>query len=436
MPASADRSTGDRPAADSPLSARAAFAYPDFTAFSIARFCIVAALEMQSVAVGWQVYEITKRPLDLGLIGLAQFLPGITLFLPAGHVVDRLNRRRLLIWCYASFAMCSGILFLLAERKFSSVYPIYGVIVLIGTIRSFNFPAARALLPQLVPEIHFSNAVAWSSSIFQTATILGPTFGGLLYAFFRGPELVYATAMVTGFVAALAMTRVKAREKPRPREPMSLQTVLAGLHYIWREKLILGSISLDLFAVLLGGAVALLPVYARTILHTGPWGLGLLRSAPGVGAAAMAVLLAHRPLQRQAGPIMLVCVAGFGVFTIVFGLSHSLILSLFSLLLVGACDMVSVVIRAILVQIGTPDAMRGRVNAVDMIFIGASNQLGEFEYGLTAHWFGTVPAVVLGGVGTLVVIGLWTWMFPELRKTGNVAIGKLDENSKAPAGPS
>jgi hypothetical protein len=212
------------------------------------------------------------------------------------------------------------------------------------------------------------------------------------------------------------MIRVKAREKPRPREPINLRTVLAGFRYIWQEKLILGSISLDLFAVLLGGAVALLPVYARTILHTGPWGLGLLRSAPGVGAASMAVLLAHRPLQRRAGPIMLACVAGFGVFTILFGLSRSLILSLILLLFVGAFDMVSVVIRAILVQLGTPDAMRGRVNAVDMIFIGASNQLGEFESGLTAHWFGTVPAVVLGGVGTLVVIGLWTWIFPELRR--------------------
>jgi MFS family permease len=419
MQASADRSAGDpKP------SARAAFNYPDFTAFSIARFCTVAALEMQSVAVGWQVYEITKRPLDLGLIGLAQFLPGIAFFLPAGHVVDRLNRRQLVIWCYSGFAVCSALLFLIAQRRISSPYPIYAVVVLLGTIRSFNFPAARALLPQLVPEIHFSNAVAWSSSIFQTATILGPTFGGVLYAVFRGPQLVYVAATLTSIAAALAMLRVKAREKPRPREPINLRTVLAGFRYIWHEKLILGSISLDLFAVLLGGAVALLPVYARTILHTGPWGLGLLRSAPGVGAAAMAVLLAHRPLQRRAGPIMLACVAGFGVFTILFGLSRSLILSMIALLLVGACDMVSVVIRAILVQTGTPDAMRGRVNAVDMIFIGASNQLGEFESGLTAHWFGTVPAVVLGGVGTLVVIGLWTWIFPELRKTGADGVRK------------
>jgi hypothetical protein len=242
----------------------------------------------------------------------------------------------------------------------------------------------------------------------------------VLYALFRGPAAVYGTATLTAVGAVFSVVRIEAREKPRPREPINLKTVLAGFRYIWQQKLILGSISLDLFAVLLGGAVALLPVYAREILHTGPWGLGLLRSAPGVGAAATAILLAHRPLQRRAGPIMLWCVAGFGISTIIFGLSRSLLLSIVSLLLVGSCDMVSVVIRAILVQIGTPDAMRGRVNAVDMIFIGASNQLGEFESGVTAHWFGTVPAVVLGGVGTLVVIALWAWIFPELRKTDEV----------------
>src|ERR1700690_1260075 len=420
MQASADRSAGDPP-----FSARAAFNYPDFTAFSIARFCIVAALEMQSVAVGWQVYEITKRPLDLGLIGLAQFLPGIAFFLPAGHVVDLVNRRRLVMWCYSSFAVCSALLFLFALRRIPSVYPISGVVVLLGTIRSFNFPAARALLPQLVPEIHFSNAVAWSSSIFQTATILGPTFGGLLYALFRGPELVYAAATLTSIAAALALPREKARENPRPREPINLQTVLAGFRYIWHEKLILGSISLDLFAVLLGGAVALLPVYARTILRTGPWGLGLLRSAPGVGAALMAIVVAHYPIHRRAGLTMLLAVAAFGVFTIVFGISHNLIVSLVALFLTGAADMVSVIIRATLVQVATPDEMRGRVNAVDMLFIGVSNELGEFESGLTAQWFGTVPAVILGGLGTLVVIATWAWLFPELRKADQLTVAEL-----------
>jgi MFS family permease len=400
---------------DPRLAGRIAFQYPDFTAYAIARFCIVAALEMQSVAIGWQVYEITKRPLDLGLIGLAQFLPGIVFFLAAGHAADRFDRRRLLMLCYAGFAVCSALLLLFAQRGIHSAEPIYIVAVLLGTVRCFNFPVSRALLPQLVPEVHFSNAVAWNSSVFQGATILGPTFGGLLYAFFRGPAAVYATAILVALGAMVATFKIKAREKPRPRTPINLANVLAGFGYIWQQKVVLGSISLDLFAVLLGGAVALLPVYAREVLHTGPWGLGLLRSAPGVGAAAMAILLAHRPLKGRVGPTMLWCVAGFGVFTIAFGLSRNLALSLVSLFLVGATDMVSVVIRAILVQLGTPDEMRGRVNAVDMIFIGASNQLGEFESGLTAQWFGTVPAVVLGGIGTLVVIAIWAWRFPELR---------------------
>lgn len=409
--------------ADPRLAGRAAFRYPDFTSYSIGRFCIVAALEMQSVAVAWQVYDITKRPLDLGLIGLAQFLPGIAAFLPAGHAVDRFDRRRLLISCYVGFAICSALLLSFALSGSRSVYPIYAVVVLLGTIRSFNFPASRALLPQLVPEEHFSNAVAWSSSVFQGATILGPTFGGVMYAAFHGPAAVYGVAVLTGVGAAFSMVRIKAREKPRPREPMNLRTVLAGFRYIWQQKLVLGSISLDLFAVLLGGAVALLPVYAREILHVGPWGLGLLRSAPGVGAALTAILVAHRPINSRSGPTMLWCVAGFGVCTIIFGISQNFLLSLLALLLVGATDMISVIIRAILVQLGTPDEMRGRVNAVDMIFIGASNQLGEFESGITAHWFGTVPAVVLGGVGTLLVIGLWAWIFPELRQVSSDGFG-------------
>ena len=403
-------------AADAKAAGRAALAYADFKAYLTARFCIVIALEMQSVAVGWQVYEITRRPLDLGLIGLAQFLPGFALFLPAGHAADRFDRRRVLISCYAGSAICSALLLAIALHGASAVYPIYGVVVLLGAIRAFSFPASRALLPQLLPQEHFSNAVAWHSTIFQAATILGPACGGLLYAFFHGAAGVYATAMVVAIGAALSTRRIRTQAKARPREPISLATVMAGLHYIWGHKLILGSISLDLFAVLLGGAVALLPVYAREILHAGPWGLGLLRSAPGVGAAIMAILIAHRPLKGKAGPTMLWCVAGFGVSTIIFGLSRSLTLSLISLVLVGATDMVSVIIRAILIQLGTPDEMRGRVNAVDMLFIGASNQLGEFESGVTAHWFGTVPAVVLGGVGTLVVIAIWAWRFPELRK--------------------
>jgi MFS family permease len=399
---------------DLPTSAAAA-TYPDFTLYQIARFFIVAALEMQSVAVGWQVYEITHRALDLGLVGLAQFLPGVLLFLVAGHAADRHDRRRLLNICYAGFIVCSGLLLILTLQRLRSVHLIYVVLLVLGVVRCFNWPASRALLPQLVPMEYFSKAVAWNASTFQAATILGPAVGGILYALTGGPASVYASSAVLSAIALVATLRIRSKSQERLAEEMILSTMMAGFRYVWREKVVLGSISLDMFAVLLGGAVALLPVYASEILKTGPWGLGLLRSAPSVGAALMAIFLARRPIRGRAGMIMLGCVAGFGVFTILFGVSRSLMLSLVALLLVGATDMVSVIIRATLVQVATPDAMRGRVNAVDMLFIGASNELGEFESGLTAHWFGTVPAVVLGGVGTLCVIGLWAWLFPELR---------------------
>ena len=409
MPAPADSRAG-----------HIAFTHPGFVLFQIARFLIVAAVEMQAVAVGWQVYDITKRALDLGLVGLAQFLPGILLFLVSGHASDRFDRRKVLGACYAGYALCSGLLLAIAEAGTHSVRPIYAVLILLGVVRSFNGTASRSILPQLVPEEHFANAVAWNASTFQAATILGPSLGGILYALFRGPSAVYAAAMLTAVGALVSTFRIKTRPQARRREPMTVKTILAGLHFIWREKLVLGAISLDLFAVLLGGAVALLPVYAREILHTGPWGLGLLRTAPGVGAAVMAVALAHRPLRRRAGPTLLWSVAGFGICTILFGISTSLVLSLFSLIFLGAADMISVIIRATLVQLRTPDEMRGRVMAVDMVFIGTSNELGQFESGLTAQWFGTVPAVLLGGVGTLVVIALWAWRFPELRRAGEL----------------
>ena len=399
---------------------RAAFQYPSFVLFQTARFCIVLATEMQSVAVGWQVYEITRRPLDLGLVGLAQFLPGVLLFLVSGHVADRYDRRKLIVVCYVGFALCCSLLLLTAVRDVRSVVYIFAVLVLLGVVRSFTGPVSRALLPQLVPEDHFPSAVAWASTIFQGAAILGPALGGIIYAFFRGPAAVYVLAVIMAIAAIICTLQINTQAKPRAREPINFATVSAGLRYIWREKLILGSISLDLFAVFLGGAVALLPVYAREILLTGPWGLGLLRTAPGVGAAAMAIFLAHRPIQRKVGLIMLWCVAGFGLFTILFGLSHSLILSLIALVFVGATDMVSVIVRGVLIQVATPDEMRGRVNAVDMVFIGASNEFGEFESGLTAQWFGTVSAVVIGGIGTLVVTAIWAWRFPELRKVEQI----------------
>jgi MFS family permease len=398
------------------LAGRVAFTYPGFTLFLTARWFIIASLEMQSVAVGWQIYQITRKPFDLGLVGLAQFLPGILLFLVSGHTADRFERRKVLFVCYAGFATCSALLFFISLHGVRSIYTIYAVMVMLGVVRSFNGPATRAIVPQLVPDEHLPNAVAWGSSSFQSATILGPSIGGLVYAVSNSPLSVYAISMTLSAAAMLSMLGVRPKSKPHPREPISMQTVLAGLNYIWRKKIILGLISLDLFAVLLGGAVALLPVYADTILHTGPWGLGLLRCAPGIGAGAMAILLAYRPLRGKTGTTMLWCVAGFGVFTILFGLSQNLYISLAALVLVGASDMVSVIIRGVWIQIATPDEMRGRVNAVDMVFIGASNEFGQFESGLTAHWFGTVPAVVLGGIGALVVTALWAWGFPDLRR--------------------
>jgi MFS family permease len=393
----------------------APFRYRDFGIFQLSRSLIIIALEMQSVAIGWQIFATTKRALDLGLVGLAQFLPGILLFLVSGHVADRFDRRKVLALCYAGFAGCSTLLLFIAWKHASNIAAIYSVLVLLGVVRSFNGPVTRAVLPQLVPEEHFQSAVAWASTIFQGATILGPAIGGLAYGIFHGPDVVYAMSTLAAVVATVLALMIKARQAERRREPATFATFFVGVKYIWNKKLILGSISLDLFAVLLGGAVALLPVFAQDILRTGPLGLGLLRSAPAAGAAVMAIALAYRPLRKRAGATMLWCVAGFGAFTILFGASHSLTLSLLALILVGATDMVSVVVRGTLIQVATPDEMRGRVNAVDMIFIGASNQLGQFESGVTAQWFGTVPAVILGGIGTIAVTALWACWFPELR---------------------
>ncbi|MGH9594119.1 MAG: MFS transporter, partial [Bryobacteraceae bacterium] len=322
----------------------------------------------------------------------------------------------------------SCLLLLIAIRGGHAVTPIYIVVVLLGVVRSFNNPASRSLLPQIIPEEHLQNAIAWNSSVNQGGTILGPSLGGFIYAAARGPSAVYAGAMLAAGAAAFLMSQVTLRSRPRPREPLSVKSVLAGLRYIRAKKIILGSISLDLFAVLLGGAVALLPVFASDVLRTWPWGLGLLRAAPAIGAGSMALLLAHRPFRRRAGVTMLWCVAGFGAFTVLFGISRSLTLSLIALILVGSMDMVSVVVRSTLVQLATPDEMRGRVSAVEMIFIGASNEIGQFESGLTAQWFGAVPAVIMGGIGTLLVTGLWAWSFPELRRVEKMT-GLLDEKA-------
>lgn len=392
----------------------AAFTHRQFNLFQGARLLAALGTQMQSVAIGWQVYALTQRPMDLAWVGLAQFVPAAALSIVTGHVADRVERRRIMMTCYAAMTALMVALAAFAHTG-AGVAPIYAVLVGVGIARAFLGPASQSLVPALVPPEHFANAVTWGSSFWQGAMVVGPTLGGIAYAAFGGAERVYllaACAMVGAFVLLALMHRVAV---PARAEPASGRTLLAGVRYVRDNQVILGAIALDLFAVLLGGATALLPIYARDILHSGPWALGALRSAPAVGAAVTGVVLALRPIERRAGAKMLACVAVFGVGTVVFGLSRSFWLSLAALAVVGAADMVSVIVRSALVQIATPDAMRGRVSAVNMVFIGASNELGEFESGLTAQLFGTVPSVVLGGVGTLLVVALWVWRFPKLR---------------------
>jgi MFS family permease len=396
--------------------ARTAFQYPSFRFYMTARASVTIASEMQAVAVGWQIYALTGRALDLGLVGLAQFLPGIFLFLISGQTADRFRRQRILQSCYMAFACISALLLGFTLHGLRTVWPVYGVLLLNGVVRAFNGPASQAFLPLVVPEEVFPNAVAWGSSVFQAAQITGPLLGGLLYGISGSPAPVYACSVAGCLCAMVLMSMVRPQTAQRPRGAAGPGVVLEGLRYVWRTKIVLGAISLDMFAVLLGGAVALLPVFAKDILHVGAIGLGILRGAPGAGAIVMALVLARTPLRKRAGATMLWCVAGFGMFTIAFGLSRHIALSLAALVLVGACDMVSVIVRHTLVQVATPDEMRGRVSAVNSIFIGASNEVGQFESGLTAAWFGAVPAVVIGGLGTIVVVALWASLFPQLRR--------------------
>ena len=394
-----------------------AFRHRDFTLYCAVRFLSALATQIQNVALGWLVYDITRDPLALGLIGLAAFLPAICFALVTGHVADRFDRRAVLLVSYGLCTLTAGGLLYLAATGSGTVWPIYALTVLFGSARAFANPAGQALVPNLVPPEHFQNAVAWNSSAFQSATIVGPALGGILYALGHGGELAFGAATACFALTLLLLALIRHRRRPNSmREPVSWASLIAGLVFIRSRPVILGAISLDLFAVLLGGATALLPIFARDILAVGPWGLGLLRSMPAAGAVAMALWLAYRPLRRKSGLRMFQAVAVFGLATIGFGLSSSLGLSLVCLFVLGAADMISVVVRQTLVQLDTPDAMRGRVAAVNTVFIGASNELGELESGVLAALIGTVPAVVLGGLGTLAVAGLWARWFPELRR--------------------
>ncbi|MDP2308419.1 MAG: MFS transporter [Pseudomonadota bacterium] len=398
------------------LTANIAFQSPAFRRFQVVRVLGILGLQMQAVAVGWQVYDLTNRPLDLGMVGLVQFIPAMLLWPLTGAVVDRFDRRIIVMATLLGYAITAGLLATFATVGVTSVWPIYGTLLLLAVARSFSAPAHQALLPQLVPREHFPNAVTWSSSLFQLSAIAGPAIGGAVYAITGGARGVYLVAMVLVLAAAAVLTTVRPREAALSRERPSWSQVFEGVRYIRDRPIILGAISLDLFAVLLGGAVALLPIFAKDILAVGPAGLGILRAAPAVGAAAMAIRLAFRPIRGGAGVKLFTSVAVFGLATLAFGASTSFWVSVAALVLVGASDEMSVVIRQTIVQIATPDDKRGRVSAVNFLFIGVSNEIGELESGVTAHWLGARRAVLLGGCGTLLVVAVASWLSPKLRR--------------------
>jgi MFS family permease len=416
-----------------------AFASRDFRRFQLARVAAVLGYAAQSVAVAWQVYSITHRAIDLGYTGLVQFIPGLIFLLPAGHVADRFDRRQIIMVCYSMQAVCTTALLLLARMGLHEVIPIYVVLFFLGTARTFAGPATTALIPHLVPEEHFVNAVTWGATIFQFATIIGPALGGVLYSLpitqfvadskLQGPGIVYVFTLATLGWSLVLIGSMHVRSGRMEHRAMSLKVVLAGFQYMGRSPLLLGAASLDLFAVLLGGAVALTPIFANDILHTGPRGLGLLRAAPAAGAVAMSLLMARFPFHRHAGRRLFICVGIFGAATVVFGYSKSLWLSLVALFITGAADAISVVIRGSLLQLGTPPEMRGRVSAVNSLFIGASNELGEFESGLTAQWWGAVRATVYGGLGAMAVAGLWSLIFPSLRRADQLTAEALRQEA-------
>ena len=401
-------------ATDVPETVTSPLQLPQFMRFWYGRVTSATGNQMMLVAIGWQMYNLTGSAWDLGLVGLAQFLPALLLILPAGHVADRGNRGHILALCMLVQTVVGMLLTVSALGGWGGRDLLLILSVLLGAAKGFQNPAQQALVPQLVPERLLSRAMALSAVGMKAAVIGGPALGGFIFV--AGDAVVYAVctalfALAVGFFLAVRHVHV-----PPPKEPVTIETVFAGFRFIWQRKPVLGAISLDLFAVLLGGATALLPIFAKDILHVGPWGLGLLRAAPAVGALLMSIALTRWPLERKVGRRMFEAVAIYGLGTLVFGLSTVFVLSIVALMVTGAADMVSVVIRQSMVQLDTPNEMRGRVSAVNSIFIGASNQLGEFESGATAEWLGPIGSVVLGGVGTLVIAGLWMWGFPTLAK--------------------
>jgi MFS family permease len=401
---------------DNPANADryAAFRHSSYTRYWFARLFSAFAMQVISVAVGWQIYDLTRDPFDLGLIGLTQFLPALLLLLATGTAADRYSRRVIMAICEIGGFLLAGVLLWLTIRGLTSPVPVFAILILLGITRAFFTPASTSLAPNLVPAEDLANAIAWNSTSWQTATIVGPVAGGLLYGV--GPAAPYLTAFVLFAVASWLIFSIPKPPQTRSILKQDWETLSAGFRYIWRERIVFGAISLDMFAVLLGGAVALMPVFARDVLELGPIGLGLLRSAPGIGAIGMAMYLTSHPINRHAGVAMFVAVGLFGLSTAVFGFSTMAWLSIVSLAVMGAADMISVYVRQTLIQLWTPDELRGRVSAVNTVFLGASNELGEFRAGTMAALIGAVPAVIIGGAGAMFVSALWAHWFPQLRQ--------------------
>lgn len=397
-----------------PARADSLFQHRSFVAFWLARTTSSFGFQMLSIAVGWQIYSITGRAWDLGLIGLVQFLPAVLLALPAGHVADQFDRRRVVLFGQLTEWIAIAVLAGLTLAHKTDEVIILGLVFIISVARTLEAPSLQSMLPALVPPAMLARATAANGASMQTASMLGPALGGFLYV--AGPGVVYLTAGLLYLISILMVSRLRYEHAPPKRTPATFESVFAGVRFIRNRPDVLGVISLDLFAVLLGGATALLPIFAKDILHTGPWGLGLLRGAPAVGGLLVGFWLSRRTLERNVGMTMFAAVAGFGVATLIFALSKELWLSILALFALGGFDMVSVVIRGSLVQLDTPDEMRGRVSAVNSIFINTSNQLGEFESGMLAAWLGAAPAAAVGGIGTLIVVGLWMVWFPGLRR--------------------
>lgn len=403
----------------------AAMKIRDFRLFIFARFCITLAIQIQAVVVGWQVYEITRDPLSLGLIGLAEAIPSIGVSLYAGHVADIMSRKRIILVTVATLVFCSGALlfFTMDAGSFLLAYgviPIYTVIFISGIARGFITPAVFSFMPQLIPRELYQNAITWNSTLWEMASIGGPPVGGLIYGFF-GITAAYSADAALMAIGLLLVISVADRPVPPATEEQGIvEKIKAGLKFVFGNRIILSAISLDLFAVLFGGAVALLPIFADQILHVGKIGLGFLRSAPGIGALLTALYLTYHPLRRHMGAILLAAVAGFGVCMILFALSANFWLSMGVLAISGACDSVSVIVRGTLLQTLTPENMKGRVSAVNNIFIGSSNEIGAFESGVAARLLNVIPSVIFGGVMTLIVVAVTSWKAPELRKLQEV----------------